>query len=120
MVPCLYWYSGCVLRRYPHNDVSRACRCHWERWEVFRRASVSFHTLLSMNDTGLLFLGRARSDDRTSDERAKLESSFLPNKRLAVRLSATARTCTTTRGLTRGCKNQDIEVRVRKFWIDNG
>src|SRR5215469_18982895 len=53
-----------------------------------------------MNDTGLLYPGRARSDDRTSGERAKLESSFLPNRRL-VRLSATARTCTTTRGLTR-------------------
>src|SRR5215469_10238509 len=54
-----------------------------------------------MNDTGLLYPGRARSDDRTSGERGKLESSFLPNRRLAVRLSATVKTCTTMRGWTR-------------------
>jgi hypothetical protein len=39
---------------FRHNDVSRACRCHWERWRVFRPSCVSFYTLLSMNDTGVL------------------------------------------------------------------
>lgn len=68
---------------------------------VFCLASVSLHALLFMNDTGLVFPGRARRDDRTSRERAKLESSFLPNRRLAVRLSATVKTCTTMRGRTR-------------------
>src|SRR5215831_1480581 len=63
--------------------------------------AIPFHTFLSMNVTGLLLPGWSRSEDRTSGERAKLEFSFLPNKRLAVRLSATARTCTTMRGRTR-------------------
>src|SRR5215469_16652786 len=64
-------------------------------------AGVSIHIYPSMNDTGLLCPGRARSDDRLSGERAKIESSFLPNKRLVARLSATARTCTTMRGRSR-------------------
>ena len=101
MVPCLYWHNGCVLRYYLHNDVSHACRCHWEQSRLLRRASVSFHALLSMNDTGLAFPGRARRDDRTSGGRAKLESSFLPDRRLAVRLNATARIYRTMRGRTR-------------------
>jgi hypothetical protein len=29
MVPCLYWHSGCVRHYFLHNDVLRACRCHW-------------------------------------------------------------------------------------------
>jgi len=62
---------------------------------------ASFHTPLSMNDTDVLLIGLARSDDRASDERAKSDSSFLPNRRIAVRLSATAMTCTTMRGRTK-------------------
>jgi hypothetical protein len=40
-----------------------------------RLASVSFQTFLSMNDTGILVPGRARSEHRTSGGRAKPESS---------------------------------------------
>jgi hypothetical protein len=69
--------------------------------EGLHLACVSFHILLSMNDTGLLFPGLARSDNKTSGGRAKIGSPFLPNRRLAVRLSAIARTCTTMRGRTR-------------------
>lgn len=53
-----------------------------------------------MNDTGLLLAGLARSEDRTSDERAKSESSFLANRRLAARLVAAAKIRETMRGRT--------------------
>jgi hypothetical protein len=74
-----------------------------------------------MNNTGLLYPGRARSDDRSSGERAKLESSFLSNKRLAARLSATARTRTTMRGQTEELGGA-ARIRTLKyeFSIDNG
>src|SRR5215469_14544811 len=99
MVPCLYWHSVSVRHYFQHNGVSRACRCHWERWMVLRPASVTFHIVLSMNDTGILVAGRSRSEERTSGERAKLES-FLPNKLLATRLVAAAKTRETMRGRT--------------------
>src|SRR5215467_14517785 len=100
MVPCLYSHSESLLRYYPHNDVSRACRCDWERWRVLCPASVSFHTVLSMNDTGILIAGRSRSEDRTSAERAKPGFPFLLNRRLTARLLAATKIRVTMRGLT--------------------
>lgn len=53
-----------------------------------------------MNDTGLLLPGLTRSEDRISGDRAKSESSFLPNRRLVVRLVAAAKIRETMRGRT--------------------
>src|SRR5215467_9901744 len=101
MVPCLYWHSGFLLRYYPHNDVSRICRCHWERWMVLRPASGPFHIVLSMNYASIILVaGRSRSEDRTSDERAKTESSFLLTRRLTARLVAATKIRETMRGRT--------------------
>src|SRR5215831_3345719 len=100
MVPCLYSHSGFLLRYFPHNDVPRICQCHWERWMVLRLASVSFHTVLSMNDTGILVAGRSRSEDRTLGERAKPGFSFLPNRRLRTRLVAATKIRAIMRGLS--------------------
>src|SRR5215469_859587 len=58
-------------------------------------------TLDSDENYNLLLCGPPAAGPPAAGERAKLESSFLPNRRLAVRLSPTARTCTTMRGLTR-------------------
>src|SRR5215469_165199 len=100
MVPCLYSHSGFLLRYYPHNDVSRICRCHWERWMVLRLASASFHTLISMNYAGILIAGRSRSEDRIFGERAKPGFAFLPNRRLAARLVDATKIRPTMRGRT--------------------
>jgi hypothetical protein len=67
---------------------------------VFRLASVFFHPILSMNDTGILVAGRSRSEDRTSGERARPGFSFFLNRPLRARLVAAAKTRETMRGRT--------------------
>src|SRR5215472_11038922 len=99
MVPRLYWHSGCVLHYYLNNDVSHACRCHWEQSSLLRLASVSFHTILCINDTSVL-LGWSRSEDRTSGEGAKRGFSFLLSRRLTARLVAATKISATMRGRT--------------------
>jgi hypothetical protein len=90
-------------------------RCHLETIEgITSFISVSFHTFLSMDDIGLLLPGWAWSDDRTSGERAKRESSSRPNKCLAARLSATTRTCATICGCTRE-RGDLASVRTLKY-----
>jgi hypothetical protein len=92
------WDNRCVGNN--RCDVSHTCRCHWERWRASRVAYVSFHIVFSMNDTGILVAGRLRSEDRTSDERAKPGVSFFLNRRLTARLVAASKIRVIMRGLT--------------------